>query len=141
MGKRSFRLEILTPEKPFFIGDAVSLTVPVSDGMIGIEALREPLAAAVRDGKASFTLPDGERREFSVSRGMLGVKKTGVKILCEYASFPEDIDADRERELLREAEAQLRAKKSAADLAFSKLMIGRALNNLRIKKGTGGFDS
>jgi F-type H+-transporting ATPase subunit epsilon len=140
VGKRSFRLEILTPEKPFFIGDAVSLTVPVSDGMIGIEALREPLAAAVRDGKASFTLPDGERREFSVSRGMLDVKKTGVKILCEYASFPEDIDADRERELLREAEAQLRAKKSAADLAFSKLMIGRALNNLRIKKGTGGFD-
>ena len=55
--RRRFRLEVLTPEKPFFVGEVVSLTIPVSDGMIGIEALREPLAAAVKDGKlAAYTL-------------------------------------------------------------------------------------
>ena len=137
--RRRFRLEVLTPEKPFFVGEVVSLTIPVSDGMIGIEALREPLAAAVKDGKAAYTLPDGRRREFSVSRGIVDVKKTAVKMLCEYAAYPEDIDADLEAELLREAEAEIRAKKSAADLAFSKLIIGKALNNLRIKKNSTGI--
>ena len=136
MGKRSFRLEILTPEKPFFTGDVISLSLPVSDGMIGIEALREPLAAAIRDGKAAFTLPDGTRREFSVSRGFVDVKQKMVRMLCEYASFPEDIDDELERELLRDAESRMRAKRSAADLAFSQLLIGRALNNLRIKKNS-----
>jgi len=69
---------------------------------------------------------------------MIDVSGDSVKILCEFAAAPEDIDAEQEAELLREAEAELRSKTSAADLAVSRLTIGRALNNLRIKKNSSG---
>ena len=69
----TFTLEILTPEKPFFTGECVSMTMPASDGMIGIMANHTPLTAAVTDGMITFTSADGEVRMCAVSRGMVNV--------------------------------------------------------------------
>ena len=43
---KTFHLEILSPERSFYRGACVSLIVPISDGMIGIQAGRAPLTAA-----------------------------------------------------------------------------------------------
>lgn len=138
---RTFHLEILTPESPFFTGECAVLRVPVSDGMLGIMAGHTPLTVAIHDGCVVFTLPDGEKRECAVSRGMLNFDGSGARLLCDYAVLPENIDEEKERRELEEAELALREKRSHEDYVVSRLTALRALNNLKIKKRHGTENS
>ncbi len=78
-----FHLEILSPERPFYKGDCISLVVPVTDGMMGIMANHEPMTAAILDGELQFTLPDGEVKVCVVSRGTLDISNHDARILCD----------------------------------------------------------
>ena len=129
-----FRLEILTPEKPFFEGNCVSLVMPTSDGMIGILAKHSPLVAAIHDGKIVFTHPDGSVRVCAVTRGMVRVSSSGVRVLCESAIAPEDIDVEKERLAMQEAELELRKKQSYEEYMASQLAFAKAINRLKVKQ-------
>ena len=47
---RTFHLEIVTPDKQFFVGEADALILPALDGSLGVEAGHEPIATAVIPG-------------------------------------------------------------------------------------------
>ena len=128
---KPFHLEILSPERSFYRGACVSLIVPISDGMIGIQAGRAP--AAIEDGEVRFTLPDGEQRVCAVADGMVDVSETDVHILCESALAPEEIDAEAERQKMEEARLALAERMAYKDYLLSQLTFARAFNKLRIK--------
>ncbi len=130
----SFYLEILTPERIFYRGDCVSLTVPITDGMLGILANREPITASLTAGEAYYTKPDGEKILFSISGGMIDVGNNRVSLLCEYALLPEEIDEEKERREADEARSELAKKQSERDYKLYELMLNNAINNLKIKQ-------
>ena len=129
-----FDLEILTPEKPFYVGKCVSLVFPSGDGMMGVMAYHSPVNAAVSDGKIVFTLPDGTVRVCAVTRGMISVTGLKTRVLCESAIAPEDIDIEKERLIMQEAEIEMRKKQSYEDYTVSKLALARAINRLKVKQ-------
>ena len=131
---KSFHLEILSPERAFYIGDCLSLTVPVSDGMLGIMANHTPLTAAVFEGEISFVKPDGERIICAVSPGMVDVASNTVKLLCESVLLPEEIDEEKERRKAEEAQMSLHQKQGHRDYLLSQLAFAHAINNLRVKQ-------
>ena len=131
---KTFRLEIMTPERVFYRGESVSLIVPITDGMLGIMANREPVTASLTRGEAYYTKPDGEKILFSLSGGMLDVENNMVKVLCEYALLPEEIDEELERREIENARSELRKEQSKRDYAMSKLMLSNARNNLKGKQ-------
>lgn len=131
---KAFNLEILTPERVFYRGECVSLIVPITDGMLGIMANREPITASLTNGEAYYTKPDGEKILFSISGGMLDVENNTVKVLCEYALLPEEIDEERERQEMEIARSELRKEQSKRDYALSKLMLSNAINNIKVKR-------
>ena len=98
---KSFKLEVLSPDRAFYIGDCVSLTLPLHDGLYGVMADHAPLTAAIVPGEVTFTTPGGERIVCAVSQGMVDVDSAGVKLLCETVLRPDEID---EEEARREAE-------------------------------------
>ncbi|MBQ6551445.1 MAG: ATP synthase F1 subunit epsilon [Lachnospiraceae bacterium] len=130
----TFELQILTPERPFYWGPCVSLTVPISDGMLGIMAGHEPLTAAIRDGEVHFTLPDGTVRTCAVTRGLLDVSAENVRLISESALAPEEIDEELEKRALEEATIQLREKQARRDYIQAQLAFARAMNNLKVKQ-------
>lgn len=130
----SFELEILTPERVFYRGECVSLIVPVSDGMLGIMAHCEPLTCSLSIGEAYYTRPDGEKILFSISGGMIDVENNTVKILCEYALLPEEIDTEKARREAEDARAELAKKQSRRDYLLSQRMLMTAVNNLKVKE-------
>lgn len=130
----AFNLEILTPERIFYRGECISLIVPITDGMLGIMANREPITASLTNGEAYYTKPDGKKILFSVSGGMIDVDGNTVKVLCEYALLPEEIDEERERKEMENARAELRKEQSKRDYALSKLMLSNAINNIKVKQ-------
>lgn len=131
---KAFNLEILTPERVFYRGECVSLIVPITDGMLGIMANREPITASLTNGEAYYTKPDGEKILFSISGGMIDVENNTVKVLCEYALLPEEIDEERERQEMEIARSELRKEQSKRDYALSKLMLSNAINNIKVKR-------
>ncbi len=134
---KAFHLEILTPEKAFYVGECVSLMIPVNDGLLGIMAGHSPVTAAIHDGCVNFTLENGDKIYCAVSRGILNVDKTGARLLCDYAVSPENIDEEAERLEIEEAEIALREKQSHVDYITSQLTLAKAVNNLKIKRSLG----
>lgn len=131
---KTFRLEILTPQRVFYRGESQSLIVPITDGMLGIMANREPVTASLTSGEAYYTKPDGEEVLFSISGGMLDVQGNKVELLCEYALLPEEIDEAKERREADNARLEMARKQSRRDYMLSKLMLTNAVNNLKIKQ-------
>lgn len=131
---KTFDLQILSPERPFYEGPCVSLTVPISDGMLGIMAGHMPLTAAVMDGEVQFTLPDGTKRTCAVTRGLLDVSVENVRLISESALAPEEIDEETERRALEEAALQLKEKQARRDFIQAQLAFARAANNLKVKQ-------
>ena len=52
--KKTFHLEIITPDKQFFIGEAEGLVLPALDGALGIETGHEPICGFARTGLGSM---------------------------------------------------------------------------------------
>ena len=131
---KAFHLEILTPERVFYRGEAISLIVPITDGMLGIMAGRAPITASVTCGEAYYTTSEEEKILFSVWGGMVDVHDNTVKLLCDSALLPEEIDEEKERLEAEKSRAELAGKRAHIDYTLSKLMLKNAINNLKVKK-------
>ncbi len=131
---KTFKLEVLSPDRAFYIGDAVSVTVPLDDGLYGIMADHSPLTAAIVPGECVITKPDGERIVCAVSQGMVDADSSGVKLLCESALSPDEIDEEEQRRAAEAAAEDMKGRQSYKEYMLSQIIFARAVNNLRVKK-------
>ena len=131
----TFHLDILTPTRVFYAGECQSLVVPITDGMLGVRAGHAPITASITFGEAYYLAPSGEKVVFSVSGGMLDVRSGGsVKLLCDTALRPEEIDEENERLEAENARLELAKAQSHTDYLLSRLMLSNAVNNLKVKR-------
>jgi len=131
---KTFHLEILSPDRAFYIGECVSMTLPFHDGIYGVMADHTPLTAAIVPGEVTFTKPDGERVVCAVSQGMADVENNRVRLLCESALSPDEIDEEAERREAEIAAEDMRGKQSYKEYMLSQIIFAKAVNNLRVKK-------
>ncbi len=135
-----FNLHIIEADRDFFNGKCVSLVIPTTEGMYGIQAGHENLVAAITIGVIKYTLPDGTRCHAAVSNGMVKVENNDVMILVESAEDPDEIDeerAKREEEMAREI---LSGRTDRLNYRAAKGIMARAVNRLKIKKRYGKYN-
>ncbi|MCR5302523.1 MAG: ATP synthase F1 subunit epsilon [Lachnospiraceae bacterium] len=135
-----FDLHIIEADSDFYNGKCVSLVVPTTEGMYGIQAGHENLVAAIDIGVVKYTLPDGTRCHAAVSNGMVKVENNEVLILVESAEEPDEIDEERARREEEEAKEVLRGKSDTFNYRAAKGIMARAVNRLRIKKRYGKYN-
>ncbi len=75
-------VEILTPDKNLFSGEARSLQLPGSDGKLGVLENHAPLITTLRKGVIKLDGPEGVRL-FEVNGGVVEVLRNKVVILAE----------------------------------------------------------
>ena len=109
---KTFFLEILSPDREFYSGECVSMTIPLGDGSYGVMADHVPLVAAVIPGEVTFDKPDGEHVIVAVAQGMVDIGDNSVKLLCESALLPGEIDEERERREAESAAEDMKGKQS-----------------------------
>ena len=134
-----FNLHIIEADNDFYNGKCVSLVVPTTDGMYGIQAMHENLVAAIDIGVIKYTLPDGTRCHAAVSNGMLKVENNEVLILVESAEDPEEIDAERALQEEETARDVLAGKTDRLNYRAAKGMLARAVNRIKIKNRYGSL--
>ena len=133
-----FHLRVLAADRAFYDGDCESLTVPTSDGELGILAHHSNLVAAVIPGALRARLPDGRFAEAAISGGLLKVEDGDVLLLADSVERPEEIDAERARRAEARAREALLQQRSIQEYRGAQAHLARALNRLKLSGGGQG---
>lgn len=75
-------VDIITPDKSLFSGEATAVTVPGTDGSLGILDKHAPLISALKQGKVKVTTSAGEDF-YDIAGGVVEVQQNKVIILAE----------------------------------------------------------
>ena len=129
----TFQVHILAADQTFYEGPCLSLTIPASDGELGILAHHSPMIAAVKPGTLRYQVPGEEPRLAAISPGIVKVEKDDVLVLVDSAERPEDIDVVRAQREVDEAREALLQKRSRQEHQIAQATLARALNRLRVK--------
>ena len=141
--RRTFDLSLVTPDGAAFEGEVEMLIVPGQDGEIGILARHAPLVATLKAGGTRVHIRrDEEIREFATGPGFFKVEQDRALALVDDAVDAREIDSERAREQLDEAQAELQrieSGESQADRWQVEQRIRHAENQLEVYAGGGGI--
>ena len=130
----AFYMEIVTPERIFFSGRALSLVLPTLDGQRGVMAGHEPMVTAVESGGLRYRTEDGQWNFAAVSRGFAEVMPEYVILLVSTAEHPSEIDEQRARQAMERAEQRLHTLPTdREEYGFAREALERARARLRAK--------
>jgi F-type H+-transporting ATPase subunit epsilon len=106
---KTFSVSLVTPDGAAFEGEAVMLIVPGADGEIGVLARHAPLIATLKAGSTRVHLGEGDERvrEFATGPGFFTVEQDRAIALVDDAVLANEIDVERARSQLEEAQAEL----------------------------------
>ena len=107
--RRKFDVSLVTPEGPAFEGEAEMLIVPGDAGEIGVLARHAPLVATLRAGSTRVysSVDDEDVQEFATGAGFFKVELDRAIALVDDAVPAREIDTERARRQLEEAQAEL----------------------------------
>ena len=128
-----FTLQIVTPDRLIYEGEAERLIVRTLTGDVCILAHHIDYAAALVPGKASVLTEDGERNA-ACSGGLLSVNDNHVRLMATTFEWEDEIDLARAQRAQEAAEEQL--KNMNADdknYALVEAKLKRALARIRTK--------
>lgn len=111
----TFHVELVSPEKLLFAGQAESATVPSVDGEITVLTGHAPLMAVLKPGVVSIRDDQQAVRRLFVRGGFADVNSAGLTVLAEYAIPVEEIDVASVDAQLRDAEEDMRDAKTFED--------------------------
>ena len=78
-------VEVVSPEKRVWSGEATMVSARTLEGDIGILPDHAPLLGVLVDGTVSIKATDGSSHEFQMSGGFISVSKNRVSVLGESA--------------------------------------------------------
>ena len=126
-----FMLSITASSGEFYQGDCEDLTLPISDGIYGVQAGHNPVLVALHMGILHFVV-DGKARDVLVGDGIAEVTPAYVMVLVDSAENPEDIDKNRAEAARIRAEERLQHKQSMHEYYQSKIALDRAMQRCRL---------
>ena len=85
-------LKVLTPEGSILEGDVSEVTLPGSEGELGVLPAHAALLTKISPGALAYRAPDGQGT-IAVGRGVAEVRDDRVIVLVERAVPAEEIDA------------------------------------------------
>jgi F-type H+-transporting ATPase subunit epsilon len=107
-------VELVSPERILFSGEADMVVCRTSDGEIAFLANHAPFLGALGVALVRVIQADGSQQRAAVHGGFVEVRDNRVIILSDVAELADEIDVDRARRAREEAERQLRETGEAA---------------------------
>jgi F-type H+-transporting ATPase subunit epsilon len=107
--RKRFDVSLVTPEGPAYEGEAEMIVVPGAAGEIGVLARHAPLIATLQAGSTRVYIDwdGGDVREFATGPGFFQVQLDRAIALVDDAVLASEIDDERARRQLEEAQAEL----------------------------------
>ncbi len=130
----TFHLMVLTPEREFYNGDVVYVSVNTISGSIGVMAGHVPMVSSLDVGTLIIHPDETSSRTAFHSEGFIEIRADGVYVLSQACEWPEEIDEKRALEAEhRAAERISHPTGDSSTMAHSKVALMRAMTRKRIK--------
>ncbi|HUQ44495.1 MAG TPA: F0F1 ATP synthase subunit epsilon [Candidatus Limnocylindria bacterium] len=127
-------LEIVTPERLAFSGPVDSVSVPGSEGELGILPHHAPLLATLGVGELRYR-SGGTEESFVIAGGFVQVRPDKVVVMAELADMASEIDLEKAAEARKEAERALESGyQEGADLSIARAALQTALLRERLAR-------
>ncbi len=83
MAEKTFKLEVITPEKVIYSGDVLSIIASGSEGYLGILPRHAPLVTALKAGNLKIRESQQNEVILHLSSGFMEVRKDRVDVLVD----------------------------------------------------------
>lgn len=129
----ALHLKIVTPEKEIFNEEVDMVTVPTSEGEIGILPHHENLMAQVIPGALKIKKGNDEKH-LATGAGLLQMADNTLIIATDLAIKAEEIDEKAVEEAKKRAEAALEQTLSDEEYAATLATLEKSLAQLKVKR-------
>ncbi len=103
-------VEIITPDRTVFEGDADALSLPTPDGEITVLPHHIPLISIVAPGTI-VVRKGSEEHLFAVSRGVIEVDGSSIRLLADTADRADELEEEAIRQAKEDAETLMSEKR------------------------------
>ena len=131
----TFHLQIVTPDRMVFDGEAEKIILRTVGGDVCILARHIDYAAPLGIGEARVTDAEGNTRIAVCSGGMLGVSAGEARVMATTFEWAEEIDLDRAQNAQATAQKKLEfLTRQDKDYAVMEAKLKRAIARINVKK-------
>lgn len=131
MAEKTFRLEIISPDRIFYTNDVLMVEYNTVEGEVGIYAEHIPMTQIIAPGRLIITEENGQRTAALLS-GFVEITPDKVTILAEAVEWPQNIDIARAERARDRAQQILSAEEDEQILLLAEAALKRALVRLDI---------
>ena len=126
-----FKVEIITPDRIFYEGEASFIEFTTTAGEIGVYANHIPMTTVLAPG--AVTIHNGEEETVAaVHAGFAEILGDKVTLLAEVAEWPDEIDVSRAEAAKNRAEERIANKAEGIDVARAEIALRKALVRIDI---------
>jgi F-type H+-transporting ATPase subunit epsilon len=129
----TLKLEIVTPDAQTYSDDVEMVTLPGSEGEMGIYPQHVPLMTQLAPGEV-VVRKDGQDTFLAVGEGFVEITGDHVAILTDMAIKADNIDEAKAEEARRRAEARLAEHISDEEAAITSAALANALAQINVKR-------
>ncbi|HEV2096701.1 MAG TPA: F0F1 ATP synthase subunit epsilon [Chthoniobacterales bacterium] len=127
------RLEIVTPEATTFSEDVDMVTLPGSEGELGVYPNHAALLTTLNPGELRV-LKGGRESYLAVGEGFVEITGTAVSVLTDMALESEKIDVAAAEAAVARAKAAMEEDHGAEGVAAIQASLQKALAQLHVKR-------
>ena len=129
----TLKLEIVTPAEKIYSEDVNMVTLPGSEGELGVYPNHVPVLTTLKPGELRV-IKDGRETALAVGEGFVEIKTDGVSILTDMALESEKIDLEAAEKAVASAQAAMKEDHTSEEVASIQASLNKALAQLHVKR-------
>jgi F-type H+-transporting ATPase subunit epsilon len=129
----TLKLEIVTPEKTAYSEDVEMVTLPGSEGELGVYPNHVPLLTTLNPGELRV-LKGGKETFLAIGEGFVEITGSSVSVLTDMALEPAVIDEHAAEAAVSRAQAAMKEDLGAEECAAVQASLQKALAQLHVKR-------
>ena len=129
----TLRLEIVTPETTAYSENVEMVTLPGSEGDLGVYPKHVPLLTILKPGELRV-VKNGRATSLAVGEGFIEITADRVSVLTDMALGSEQIDERAAEQAVARAQAAMSGDHSKEEVAAIQASLQKALAQLHVKR-------
>src|SRR5438128_10129656 len=129
----TLKLEIVTPETKVYSEDVDMVTLPGSEGELGVYPKHVPLLTTLKPGELRV-LKNGRETSLAVGEGFVEIKADAVSVLTDMALESAHLAESAAEAAVARAQAAMKEDHGAEEVAAIQASLQKALAQLHVKR-------
>jgi F-type H+-transporting ATPase subunit epsilon len=129
----TLKLEIVTPERKIYSEDVDMVTLPGSEGELGVYPKHVPLLTTLKPGELRV-MQNGRETTMAIGEGFVEIKADSVSVLTDMALEAEKIDISAAEAAVERAQAAMKEDQTPEQVAAIQASLQKALAQLHVKR-------